>query len=97
MNELILILLIVAAVKFVFFGVLLWVVFKPDLRHFLKEPKPPSSPICVFCQSRWTHQVGVPETRWEGESFVIVTTYECQHCHFPTTHIERVPAPMVKR
>lgn len=93
------ILLIVALVKFVFFGIVLLTVFKPDLKDMGKKreaKKHPSTPVCMYCQSRWTHAVDEGETRWDGDSLVLVTTYECQHCQLPFWHVERVPAGTLK-
>lgn len=85
-------LLILAAVKFVLITVVLWVVWRPDVRKlFRKKETMRTTPVCPFCDSRWTHPVGDPETGWDGDELVLSTTYECQHCHFPIRHVERVP------
>jgi hypothetical protein len=39
----------------------------------------------------YTTAIGEAEPRWDGEELVMTTTYECQHCHLPFWHVERVP------
>ena len=97
MNNIILILLVVAIIKFILVAVILWFIFRREARSFFGKPEPPSSPTCIYCRSVWTHQVGESETRWEGNELLLVTTYECQHCHFPTTHVEHVKAGAARR
>lgn len=95
MDTILLILLIVAAVKFVIFGVILFVVFRRDIdayRGDWAESKAPALPACVYCQSVYIRPVDEGQTRWENDSLVLVTTYECQHCHLPFWHVERVAA-----
>lgn len=95
MDSILLILLIVAAVKFVFFGVILFKVFQRDIEAYREERTEeavPSLPACVYCQSVYIEAVDEGQTRWENESLVLVTTYECQHCHLPFWHVERVAA-----
>lgn len=97
MGNILIILLIVAAVKFVFFGVVLFYVFRPDLRTIGKRKPVQTTPTCVYCQSLWTRPVDEGQTRWEDEDLVLVTTYECQHCALPFWHVERVPMGTVNR
>lgn len=95
MDNILLILLIVAAVKFVFFGVILFKVFQRDIDAYRKDragSAAPNLPSCVYCQSVYIEAVDEGQTRWENDSLVLVTTYECQHCHLPFWHVERVAA-----
>jgi hypothetical protein len=96
-DNILVILLIVAAVKFVFFGFILFFVFRPDFRKLGKRAAPPSTPICVYCESRYTVPVDEGQTRWEDDDLVLVTTYQCQHCSMPFWHVERVPMGSVKQ
>lgn len=97
MDNIILILLIVAAVKFVLIAVICFWVFRPDLKAMVAEKKPQTVPTCPYCQSKWTEAIDEGQTRWDGDELVLVTTYECQHCHFPVWHVERVPTGSLKR
>src|SRR5579859_577525 len=97
MDDIILILLIVAAIKFVFFGAILLIVFKPNLRQTLSRKRPPDTPACIYCQSRWTRPRDEGQLRYENEAFVLVTEYECDHCRLPFWHVERMPAPSTER
>lgn len=97
MSDLLVILLIVALVKFVLFGVILYVVFKPDIKGYVSpKPKTRSQPACMYCGSLYTHRVDEGQTRWEEDSLVLVTEYECEHCKLPFWHVERVPIPTAK-
>ena len=97
MSGILVILLIIAAVKFIFFGIVLFFVFRPELRNLRKRKIVSTTPVCVYCQSRWTRAVDEGQTRWEDDDLVLVTTYECQHCSLPFWHVERVPMGTVKR
>lgn len=91
MDPIILIFLIIAGVKSVIFGFILYRVFRKDIREWWAEkhqPKVVTRPICLFCQSVWTHPVGQPESRWDGNELTVITTYECEHCHFPNRFVE---------
>ncbi len=95
MDNILVILLIIAAVKFVIFGVILFVVFRRDIQEYRgdrTESAAPALPACVYCQSVYIEPVGDGQTRWENDELVLVTTYECQHCHLPFWHVERVAA-----
>jgi hypothetical protein len=96
-SGILVILLIIAAVKFIFFGIVLFFVFRPELRNLRKRKIVSTTPVCVYCQSRWTRAVDEGQTRWEDDDLVLVTTYECQHCSLPFWHVERVPMGTVKR
>lgn len=95
MTNILVILLVIALVKFVFFGFLLFVVFRRDIQELWSgkkaEKKRPAFPVCLYCQSRYTRPLDDGQPRWENEDLVLVTTYECQHCHLPFWHVERVP------
>ncbi len=79
-------------IKLALFGPLLYFVFRDEIETYLRNRKTKSSvPRCVYCQSVWTTAVGEGEPRWDGEELVMTTTYECQHCHLPFWHVERVP------
>jgi hypothetical protein len=100
-GNIILIFLVIAAVKTVIFGVILYKVFRQDIHHWWNEDrrqkqKTPAVPTCMYCQSVWTVAVDEGSTRWDGEDLVLVTTYECQHCHLPFWHVERVPMGAAK-
>jgi integral membrane sensor domain MASE1 len=102
MDSIILILLVVAAIKFVVFGVILFFVFRPELPSLQRWKRSKTAPVdvtptCVYCQSRYSRPTGEVETRWEGEELVLVTTFECEHCHFPLWRVERIPVGMLKR
>ncbi len=96
MDNILVILLIVAAVKFVFFAIVLYFVFRPDFGKLRKRAPAPSTPICIYCESRYTEPVDEGQTRWENEDLVLVTTYKCQHCALPFWHVERVPMGTLK-
>jgi hypothetical protein len=95
-DSILVILLVVAAIKFVFFGIILYFVFRPELRKGARR-KAPTTITCMYCQSKWTRPVDEGQTRWEDDDLVLVTTYECQHCHLPFWHVERVPVGSLKR
>lgn len=95
-SDILIIFLIVAAVKFVFFGIVLYFVFRPDLKSMGKRKATATTPACVYCQSRWTRPVDEGQTRWEDDDLVLVTTYECQHCALPFWHVQRVPMGTLK-
>lgn len=100
MDSIVTILLIIAAVKFVLFGGILYWVFRGDIRSWRaqRRRKPvPTTPACVYCGSKWTHAQPEQESRWEGEELVLVTTYQCQHCEMPFWRVERVAVGRVKR
>jgi hypothetical protein len=78
--------------KVVVFGPLLYFIFRDEIKTYFRDRKSKSSePRCIYCQSVWTTPVGESEPRWDGEELVMTTTYECQHCHLPFWHVERVP------
>ncbi len=94
-DNILLILLIVAAIKFVVFGGILLRIFRKDIQQYWRErsearTSTPESPRCMYCQSLYTEPVDEGQTRWEDDSLVLVTTYECQHCHLPFWNVERV-------
>jgi hypothetical protein len=94
MGNILIIFLVIAAIKSVVFGGILYFVFRDDIREWWSgkdEPAASAMPACVYCQSVWTQPVGDPETRWEDDELVLVTTYECQHCRLPFWRVERVP------
>jgi hypothetical protein len=95
-SSILVILLIIAAVKFIFFGIVLFFVFRPELRNMGKRKAVSTTPTCVYCESRWTRAVDEGQTRWEDDDLVLVTTYECQHCSLPFWHVERVSMGSVK-
>ncbi len=97
MGNIIVIFLIIAVVKFVLFGLLLYVAFRPDLRSLRRSKVPAGIPTCVYCKSRFTRAVDEGQTRWEDDDLVLVTTYECEHCRLPFWHVERVPVGSLKR
>lgn len=93
MDKIIMVLLIIAAFKFLVFGWILYAVFKPDL-EVLEEGarvQAATTPACIYCQSVWTRAVDEGQTRWEGDELVLVTTYQCEHCETPFWNVERVP------
>lgn len=95
MDSLLVILLVIAGVKFIVFGVILWKVFRQDIKHWWtqerrQKSREPSTPVCVYCQSVWTVPVDEGQTRWEGDELVLVTTFECQHCQLPFWRVERL-------
>jgi integral membrane sensor domain MASE1 len=99
MGNILIIFLIIAAVKSVVFGGILYFVFRDDIREWWsgkEETSAPTMPVCVYCQSAWTQPAGDPETRWEDDELVLVTTYECQHCRLPFWRVERVPVTSTK-
>ena len=97
MDGPIVILLVLALVKFVFIGWLLLVVFKPDLRQLRAKKEPQTVPTCMYCDSKWTTPIDEGQTRWDKEDLVLVTAYECQHCGLPFWHVERIPTGTLKR
>jgi hypothetical protein len=96
LSNILVLLLIVATVKFIFFGIVLFFVFRPELKNIGKRKPAPTTPVCVYCESRWTRPVDEGQTRWEDDDLVLVTTYECQHCSLPFWHVERVPMGSMK-
>ena len=96
-DNIIVILLVLAAIKFVIIAIILLVVFRPDLKQLRGKKKPPSVPVCMYCQSKWTHALDEGEARWDGGDLILVTTYECEHCHLPFWHVERVPTGILRR
>jgi len=97
MGNIILIFLIVVGVKFIFFTVLLFTVFRNDISQMWRKKNSPDVPPCVYCKSKWTVPVGEDEMRWDQDGLALVTTYTCQHCQLPFWHVERVPVPAMKR
>jgi len=99
-DSIIAILLIVAAIKFVLFGIVLYFVFRPDLRTLLRRKRPQpdvtAAPVCMYCDSQYARATGEVQTRWEGNELVLVTTFECEHCHFPLWRVERIPVGAAK-
>lgn len=98
MDSILVILLILAAVKFFGFGGLLLWIFRGDIREWRagRKHEPSMEPACIYCASKWTVAVDEGRTRWEQDELVLSTTYECQHCHMPFWHIERVRVPSIK-
>lgn len=99
MSNILVIFLIIAAVKTVVFAGILYAVFREDIREWWSgsgETVTQAAPACVYCQSVWTEPAGEPQTRWENEELVLVTTYECQHCRLPFWRVERVPVTQTK-
>lgn len=97
MDDIIVILLVIAAIKFVFFGIILLAVFKPNLRQFWLRRQAPETPACIYCQSRWTRPRDEGQLRFEDDAFVLVTEYECDHCRLPFWHVERRPTKSAER
>ena len=95
-DQVITILLILVIVKTVIIGIVLLVVFKPDIKQLRSRRPAPATPVCMYCQSKWTHRADDGETRWDQDELVLVTTYECEHCHLPFWHVERVPVGSLK-
>jgi hypothetical protein len=98
MDSIIVILLVLAAAKIIIFGSLLLWIFRADIREWRAGRKHvrASSPICIYCESRWTQAVDEGQSRWEDDQLVLVTTYECQHCHLPFWHVDRVQVSSIK-
>lgn len=91
MNNFIIVLLVVAAVKIPVFGWLLYRVFRNDIEQYEADQASTSDvPVCIYCQSAWTRPLEEEQTRWEGDDLVLVTAYECEHCRLPFWHVERV-------
>jgi hypothetical protein len=86
------ILLVFAAIKFVLFGVILFRVFREDIKEWWSEQAEEhvGPPVCVYCKSAWTEPVDEGQTRWEDDDLVLVTTYECQHCRWRFWKVDRV-------
>lgn len=101
MTDILVILLVIALVKFVVFGFLLFVVFRRDIREMWSGKKTqktrPAMPVCMYCQSHFTRRLDDGEPRWDNDDLILVTTYECEHCHLPFWHVERVPVGSAKR
>jgi hypothetical protein len=97
-DSIILILLVLAAVKTLVFGGLLGWVFRDDIREWRSGRKkaPMVTPVCIYCESKWTQAVDEGQSHWENDELVLVTTYECQHCHLPFWHVERVQMTGIK-
>jgi len=96
-SDIIVIVLILVVVKFFIIGPLLFYVFRDDIRAWRQKPEPLAAPVCMYCESRWTQPVDEGTPRWEGDELVLVTTYECQHCHMPFWRVERVPVSSMPR
>ena len=100
MDTLVVLLLIVAVIHFIIAAILLPLAFRDDLRQWLegrrKKAVPPAAPTCMYCGSKWTSALNEGETRWDKGDFVLVTTYECQHCKLPFWHVERIPTTAIK-
>lgn len=91
-STIVVILIVIAGLKFVLFGGILWPVFKDDIRAWLhgREAKA-QQPSCMYCGSVYALPADEGQVRWENEQLVLVTMYECQHCRLPFWHVERVP------
>lgn len=96
MDEVITVLLILVVVKTIIIGIVLLVIFKPDIKQLRSRKASAETPPCMYCQSKWTHPADGGETRWDQDELVLVTTYECEHCHLPFWHVERVAAGSLK-
>jgi hypothetical protein len=100
-DPIITILLVIALVKTIVFGWIVFVVFRKDIKEYFRgkraAKKPSSVPACMYCQSKWTHPIDEGQTRWDNDDLILVTTYECQHCHLPFWHVERVPTGSLRR
>lgn len=93
-DTLLILILLFFVIKILIFGPLLYWVFREDIRqHFAQKKQQQTVPTCLYCKSRYTEPVDEGNTRWEGDDLVLVTTYECQHCHMPFWHVERVTMP----
>lgn len=96
MQYIIPILMVIATIKMIVLGAFLWYVFKPDIReyreHHERQQGPAAAPSCMYCGSKYALLLDEGQTRWEGDHLVLVSSYECQHCHLPFWHVERVPA-----
>jgi hypothetical protein len=96
LSNIIYLLLVLATVKFVFFGWILWKVFRPEIKQLEAEGKATLlDPVCMYCESKWTRAVDEGQTRWDGDDLVLVTTYECEHCGLPFWHVQRVPVSKI--
>jgi integral membrane sensor domain MASE1 len=81
-------------------AVILYAVFRDDIQQWWRgrqEPVVQSTPTCLYCRSTWTRAIDEGQTRWEEDDLVLVTTYECDHCHLPFWHVERVPMGSLRR
>lgn len=96
MGDILLILLVIALLKFVLFGIILLLVFKPDFKKMWRG-REVAIPTCLYCGSKYTHALEESQTRWEEDALVLVTTFECDHCHLPFWNVERIPLPTGKR
>jgi 5-methylcytosine-specific restriction endonuclease McrA len=100
-DPIITILLVIALVKTIVFGWIVFVVFRKDIREYFTGKraarKAPPVPTCMYCQSKWTQPIDEGQTRWDKDELILVTTYECQHCHLPFWHVERVPTGSLRR
>lgn len=93
MSTLIWVFLLSVVVLLPFKAAFLYWVFRDDIRQYLAERRVPArrKPVCLYCQSESVRPVEDGVTRWEGESLVLVTTFECLHCQLPFWNVERVP------
>ena len=98
MDNILVILLVLAVVKFFGFGGLLLWMFRGDISEWRsgRGQETQVSPTCVYCESKWTAAVDEGQTRWDNDELVLSTTYECQHCHMPFWHVERVRVDKIK-
>lgn len=91
MTDILLIIIVLFfVIKLVIFGPLLYFVFRDDIRQYFAQRGLPSPPTCPLCRSRYAQPTDDARTQWEGEDLVLVTGYECEHCHYPFWHVERV-------
>lgn len=94
MTDILVILLVIAIVKFFVFGGILYVVFREDIAQWWsqkeKEEAAPRTLVCPFCASKWTREVSQQEPRWEHGDLILATNHECLHCHYPIVTLERV-------
>jgi hypothetical protein len=103
MDSILVILLVIAAVKLVFFGALLTYVFRGDIAEWRAHRKSataiseqPVDPMCVYCGSKWTVALDEGQSRWEGQDLVLVTSFRCQHCDLPFWRVDRVHVGSLK-
>lgn len=102
MSGVLTILLVIAVVKSVVFGFLVFVVFRDDIRQYFAEKRDEKVaaaqvPACIYCHSAALRPAGEPETRWDQEELVLVSTFECLECGLPFWHVERVTIAAAKR
>ncbi|GAC1335254.1 MAG: hypothetical protein NVS2B16_05770 [Chloroflexota bacterium] len=101
MDTLVVLLLVVAGIHFLIAAIFLPLVFRDDIRQWRAERRlnaeQTREPACMYCGSKWTHALDEGQTRWDNGDLVLVTTFECDHCHLPFWHVERVHTTVIRR